>query len=109
MKMNLKELAKKLHGDINGPWLNIQGLGHSKSDRSLGIRFHPSAPDGFWINSLAGDDPAVCREHVLERLANVASADAIECVMQEAPANDAGQQTMISHPNALCPTTAPRE
>jgi hypothetical protein len=94
MKIDSMALAKKLHADINGLWLNIQGLGHSSSDRSLGIRFDPSAPDGFWINSLAGDDPAVCRKHVLELLAKVASGAAIE--MQETPANDAGQQERIA-------------
>jgi hypothetical protein len=96
MTMNLNELAKKLHADINGPWPNIRAPGHSKSDRSLGIRFNPSAPDGFRINSLAGDDPAVCRKHVLNLLAKVASGDAIEIEIQETLATDAGQQERIA-------------
>jgi hypothetical protein len=96
MTMNLNELAKQLHADINGPWLNIRAPGHSKSDRSLGIRFSPSAPDGFWIKSLAGDDPAVCRKHVLEMLAKVAFGDAIEIEMQETLATDPKQQERIA-------------
>jgi len=36
----------------------------SLSQRSLGIRFDPKAPDGFYINSLAGDDEDKCRAHV---------------------------------------------
>jgi hypothetical protein len=94
--MNVKELANKLGAEINGPWLNISGPGHSKSDRSLGIRFNPSAPDGFWISSLAGDDPVVCRKHVLELLAKVAGGDPIEMAAQETRANDAGQQERIA-------------
>lgn len=94
MKQNLNELANKLGAEINGPWLNISGPDHSKNDRSLGIRFNPSAPDGFWISSLAGDDPVVCRKHVLGLLAKVACGEAIE--MQETPANGAGQQERIA-------------
>jgi len=29
-----------------------------------GIFFHPKAPDGFWVSSLAGDDEATCRAYV---------------------------------------------
>ncbi len=94
--MNFNELAKKLHADINGPYLNIRGPGHSKSDRSLGIRFNPTAPDGFWTNSLSGDDPAVCRKHILELLAKVASGDAIEIELEHSSANDAELQKRIA-------------
>ena len=96
MSTNVRELANKLGAEINGGWLNISGPGHSKSDRSLGIRFNPSAPDGFWISSLAGDDPVVCRKHVLALLAKVAGGDPIEMAVQETPANDTGQQKRIA-------------
>jgi putative DNA primase/helicase len=62
--MSLKELAHRLNGTLNGDWINIRGPGHSANDRSLGIRFDPAAPDGFYVNSFAGDDLAECRAHV---------------------------------------------
>ena len=96
MTMTLNELAKQLHADINEPWLNIRAPGHSTSDRSLGIWFSPSAPDGFWINSLAGDDPVVCRKHVLKLLAKVASGGAIEIEMRETLATDGEQEKRIA-------------
>lgn len=96
MTMTLHELAKQLHADINGPWLNIRAPGHSTSDRSLGIRFDPSATHGFRLSSLAGDDPVVCRKHVLKLLAKVASGGAIEIEMQETLDTDAGQRERIA-------------
>ena len=79
--MKLNELAKLLHGDWNGDWLNISGPGHKKKDRSLGILFNPKAPDGFRVHSLAGDDPVECRQHVKELLQKIADGGllAIEC------------------------------
>ena len=98
MKINWKKLAKLLGADVSGEWLNMRGPGHSKSDRSLGIILDPASPDSFRVHSFAGDDPALCRKHVLELLAKAAAGDAIEIEieMQEAPANDAGQQTRIA-------------
>ena len=66
--MTRQELAKALGGTRNGPWTNIAGPGHKASDRSLGFRFDPKAPDGFWVHSLAGDDPVLCQKHVLALL-----------------------------------------
>jgi putative DNA primase/helicase len=60
----LHEIAKALNGDVNGEWINIRGPDHSSNDRSLGIKFDQSAPQGFIVNSLAGDDPDQCRAHV---------------------------------------------
>lgn len=62
--MTLNELAQRLHGTVNGPWVNIKGPGHSRNDRSLGVSFDPAAPDGFFVHSFAGDDPAECRAYV---------------------------------------------
>jgi putative DNA primase/helicase len=96
MKMILNDLANKLHADINGPFLNIQGPGHSKNDRSLGILFNSYAPNGFWVHSLAGDDPAVCRKHVLKLLAKITKGDAVEIELEQASANDAERQKRIA-------------
>ena len=75
--MKLNELAKLFHGDWNGDWLNISGPGHKKGDRSLGILFDRKAPDGFWVHSLADDNPAECRNHVKELLSKIASGDSL--------------------------------
>ena len=66
--MSLDELAKALGGTTNGDWINVAGPGHSGDDRSLGFRFDANAPDGFVVNSLAGDDPTECRNYVTELL-----------------------------------------
>jgi putative DNA primase/helicase len=44
------------------------GPGHSPKDRSLSVKFDPTAPDGFLIHSHAGDDWRECRDYVRERL-----------------------------------------
>lgn len=66
--MKALELAKLLGGTVYGQWINIAGPGHRSKDRSLGIKFDPSAPDGFWVHSLAGDDWAKCRQYVKDVL-----------------------------------------
>jgi hypothetical protein len=59
------EIAKALHGDINGEWINIRGpVNHSSNDRSLGVVLDIAAPDGFRVHSFAGDNIAECRAHV---------------------------------------------
>lgn len=67
----LADIAARLHGDRNGPWINVAGPGHSNADRSLGILFDPNAPDRFRIRSLADDDPQECRAHVKKLLAAI--------------------------------------
>ena len=69
--MKLQQLATALHGNPNGRWINVRGPHHSAADRSLGIRFDPAAPDGFYVHSLAGDDEDECRAHVKSLLQKV--------------------------------------
>jgi Toprim domain len=78
--LTFSELARALHGDINGDgdWLNIAGPGHNARDRSLGVRFDPQAPDGFVVHSLAGDDPEACRAHVKALLQQVAEGGSLK-------------------------------
>jgi len=64
MLITLNEIAQRLNGTINRPWINVRGLHHSAADRSLGIRFDLAAPDGFYVHSLAGDDEEECRAYV---------------------------------------------
>jgi hypothetical protein len=89
MDMTRKELAKRLGAEISNDWVNVRAPGHSKDDRSLGVFFDPSEPDGFRVNSLAGDDPSECKAYVKKLLAEIASNGSI-CLTLE---DDAMQQT----------------
>lgn len=66
--MNLHEAARALGGEISGRQILAPGPLHSDDDRSMAVLFDPSAPDGFVVNSFAGDDPLTCKDYVRERL-----------------------------------------
>ena len=65
---SLRTLAVALGGDIVGRQVNCPGPGHSRIDRSLGVRPSASSPVGFLVHSYTGDDFASCQEYVLGRL-----------------------------------------
>jgi putative DNA primase/helicase len=66
---SLHAIAEMLGGDIaNANSISAPGPWHSASDRTLSVRFEPDAPDGFVLNSFAGDEWQVCRDYVRERL-----------------------------------------
>jgi hypothetical protein len=86
--MTATELAKALGGSFNGKWINIPGPGHGCGDTSLGFCFEPNQPSGIRIHSFAGDDPAICRPHVINRLYSL-SGGALPVIEQKAhPALD---------------------
>lgn len=60
----LASAAKALGGDLVRGAILCPGPGHSVRDRSLSVTFSPAAPDGFLVNSFAGDDWQACRDHV---------------------------------------------
>lgn len=63
--MNLQSAARALGGDVAGrACVTCPGPGHGRNDRSLSVTFDEAAPDGFLVNSFAGDDFAACRDHV---------------------------------------------
>ena len=66
--ITLRELARALGGKAVGGQVLCPGPGHSPRDRSLSVRLSATAPDGFVVHSFAGDDIAVCRDHVRERV-----------------------------------------
>jgi putative DNA primase/helicase len=67
--IDLRTIARALGGNVAGRNSVVApGLGHSPHDRSLSVRLDPSAPDGFIVNSFAGDDWSLCRDYVRERL-----------------------------------------
>ena len=65
---SLRTLAVALGGDIVGRQVNCPGPGHSRIDRSLGVRPSASSPVGFVVHSYTGDDFASCRDYVLGKL-----------------------------------------
>lgn len=65
--IDLRNLAIALGGEIRGQEILAPGPGHSASDRSLSVKVDAGAPDGFVVNSFAGDDPIASRDYVREK------------------------------------------
>jgi hypothetical protein len=59
---DMRAAARALGGDVSGrDGVVCPGPGHSRQDRSLSVRFDPSAPDGFVVHSFAGEDRSSAR------------------------------------------------
>ena len=65
--LSARHLAKTLGGDARGDQVLAPGPGHTPQDRSLSIKLDPNSPDGFVVNSFAGDDPIACKDYVREK------------------------------------------
>ena len=65
---SVRQAADLLGGEAIGDHVRCPGPQHSRTDRSLSVRFLPDAPGGFLVHSFAGDDPLLCRDYVRERL-----------------------------------------
>ena len=89
--MMADELAQALGGSRNGKWYNIPGPGHNSGDRSLGFCCDPLQPSGIRIFSFAGDDPKICRLHVLKKLSSL-STGMLPAVSQNVEADLGGYQ-----------------
>lgn len=64
-----RDLARRLGGEAVGAnRILAPGPGHSARDRSLSVTIDERAPDGFVVNSFAGDDWRACRDHVREAI-----------------------------------------
>ena len=69
MTLRLSEISQALGGGtLSVGHVAVQGPGRPATDRSLLIRLSPGAPDGFELESLAGDDIAACRDYVRQRV-----------------------------------------
>jgi AAA domain len=66
--MTLRQIAYALGGEVSSGQVLCPGPGHSPKDRSLCVKLSGTAPDGFVVNSFAGDDPIACRDYVRSRL-----------------------------------------
>ena len=58
------KIAELLGGEARGNQVCAPGPGHTAGDRSLSVLIDASAPDGFVVNSFAGDDAIACKDHV---------------------------------------------
>lgn len=56
--------------DPSGNKVCIPGPGHGRDDRSLSVKNDTNNPDGFVVNSFAGDDATECRD-LVRRLAGL--------------------------------------
>ena len=66
--MSSEQVARMLGGEVCGDQVSAPGPGHSPVDRSLSVKLDAQAPDGFLVNSFAGDDPSLCKNYVSEKL-----------------------------------------
>jgi putative DNA primase/helicase len=66
--IDLRSVARALGGEVSGRQVLAPGPGHSPRDRSLAVRPHSSAPDGFMVHSHCGDDWQTCRDYVRQKL-----------------------------------------
>ncbi len=64
VEQSIRAWAHALGGVVVGKSISCPGPGHGKHDRSLSVTPCASAPDGFIVNSFAGDDFRECRDHV---------------------------------------------
>jgi len=99
MPTTLHAIARALKGDICNGWINIRGPGHSSNDRSLGIKLDKSAPQGFVVYSLAGDDPDECRAHVKRLL--VEKAHLLPSSFSDAVASNTGDGERLRTATAM--------
>ena len=65
---DLHAAARALGGEASNGQILCPGPMHSRADRSLSVKFLADAPQGFLVNSFAGDDPRACRDHVKQLL-----------------------------------------
>ena len=66
--LDLRTIARATGGEAVGRQVNCPGPGHSRIDRSLGVKPSASSPVGFVVHSYVGDDFATCRDFVLMKL-----------------------------------------
>src|SRR5262249_5619637 len=64
----LQQMALLLGGEVVKDGVLVPGPGHSQDDRSLSVKPSRDADCGFTLNSFAGDDVQVCKDHVRQKL-----------------------------------------
>ena len=64
--LTVQHLARAFGGEVSGGQVRCPGPNHSPTDRSLSVKL-VDTPDGFVVNSFAGDDLQKCRDCVREK------------------------------------------
>lgn len=94
--MDIRIAARALGGDVAGPGRVLcPGPGHSPRDRSLSVRFDAGAPDGFLVDSFAGDDWQECKDHV-RALLGIPYEGRSECELRHRD-DDVGRGKSFTH------------
>jgi AAA domain-containing protein len=65
---SLAQIAQALGGEVRAGQVRAPGPGHTPHDRSMTVKLSASAPDGFVVNSFAGNDAIECRDYVRAKL-----------------------------------------
>ncbi|MET4687397.1 AAA family ATPase [Sinorhizobium fredii] len=65
--LDAKIIARALGGIARGNQISAPAPGHSRKDDSLSVLIDPYAPEGFVINSFAGEDAIALRDYVREK------------------------------------------
>lgn len=60
----LQSWARALGGEVSGNSVRAPGPGHSSRDRSLSVTPSATVPNGFLVNSFAGDGSIACLDYV---------------------------------------------
>ncbi|WEX76908.1 AAA family ATPase [Sinorhizobium numidicum] len=67
VQLDPRAIAAALGGTARGNQISAPAPGHSKRDRSLRVLLDPTAPEGFIVHPLAGEDPIEMRDYVRTR------------------------------------------
>lgn len=65
--LDLQRIARALGGEVRNGQILAPGPNHSRVDRSMSVRLDSAAPDGFVVNSFAGDAPLKCKDYVRQK------------------------------------------
>jgi hypothetical protein len=95
---SLRAIAEALGGGVSGSSVRAPGPGHSPRDRSLSITLTSRAPNGFLVNSFAGDDALTCLDYVRAKL----GLPAFEAALPQKRATGAHQ----AEPDSMVPAKA---
>jgi len=66
--LDLRTIARRLGGEVQGRAVLAPGPDHSPGDRSLSVRLSHQSPTGFIVHSHSGDDFRVSRDYVSAKL-----------------------------------------
>jgi AAA domain len=111
MTLSLGEIIQALGGDaLSLGQVSVPGPGRSAGDRSLLIWLSSTAPDGFELESLVGDDINACRDYVRQRVGLAPFAPKANGERATREGDAAAPDGLIAHADKYAPgtTDAPR-